>query len=96
MISNQQLIDASGWCFTLPETNIAPENCGFQKEPPFLGVFSGAMLVLGRGSEVEKKGMLKATKMKKNIQPISTWNNISTFSVFLFVFHVYLIAKTCF
>ena len=33
---------------TLPETNIAPENGGFQQESPFPGVYSGAMLVSGR------------------------------------------------
>ena len=34
---------------TLPKTNIAPKNNGFQEESPFPGVyFQGAMLISGR------------------------------------------------
>ena len=38
---------------TLPKTNIAPKNDGFQQEPPFPGCFfSGVMLVSGRVTNI--------------------------------------------
>ena len=59
--------------YTLPKTNIAPENGGFQKEVPFPGVYvQVAMLVLGRVDIVYQRLYLHPPSTSAHHQPTKT------------------------